>query len=819
VLLMTNSTSDPALNASTRDKALNTAVVTGGAGTILFIATLLIAILGTPRWQMWLFAGLLLLVVALAKKSATLIRHHQVVNGIRLALAGPLLLYLVVAALTAGLGIFLGLLAILQTLIVSSQTLDEKEAREIIPAGIVVGILAIMFHVLWPGERLLLAQVVYDVTLALSLAILLVLALLMIRQYAGYTVRVKLIAAFLSVSLLSLAAVTYFNSRTLQTILADQAGSAMNLLAESQALAIGDLLVRQMDTLQSLSLNRIIYEGVQVANVDYGATPILEQLEQLEEEWQAAGYNDPIVQERLTNSVAAQLLTFGSRFTDHASLMVTDQYGAVIGTTSRTLNYVQADQTWWQAAFNDGRGALYISQAEFDERTGSFNIIMAVAIYAPNSEQAIGVLATSFRMKSLADLLLAGHGDDAGQAELYLPGGLSLHAGDIRPRQAALEATLVDELLQAETGYAIANYHGIPNLVAIAPVASVSGEAYVANLNWSTIGHQSRAASLAAARVQERNTLFLALGVALGAAVAAVATAQLLTNPIIRLNETATRIAAGDFWAQASVESGDEIGHLATTFNSMTAELRRTLKGMEERSRALAVSAEVSRRLSTILDPKELVAAVVEQVQEAFNYYHVHIYLHDESSGLLVMTGGTGEAGRAMLASGHKIARGRGLVGRAAARNEVVLAPDTAREKDWLANPLLPDTQAEIALPIASGNQVLGVLDVQHNVTGSLGESDAALLRSIADQISIALQNAYLFAEVQRQVERETLVNAIGQKIQSAASIEAVLETAVQELGRALGAPATLVQLNLAAARSKERILEPASRQRPTPRL
>jgi GAF domain-containing protein/HAMP domain-containing protein len=815
---MTIPTSKPAVIASTGDRALNAAVITGGAAIFLFIATLLIAIIRTPGWQMWLIAGFLSLVIALAIWGASLIRRHQVVNGVRLALAGPLLLYLVVSALVAGVGFFLGLLAILQTLIVSRQTLEDREANKAIPASLLVGILAAMLHVLWPGERLLLAQIVYDVTSALSLAILLAIVLLIIRQFSGYTVRVKLITAFLAVSLLSLASITYFNSRTLQTILSDQAGAAMQQLADSQALAAGDLLVRQMDTLQSLSLNRVIYEGVQNANAAYSTAPISVQLEQLEQEWQAAGYNDPIVQERLTNSVAAQLLIFANRFTDHASLMVTDQHGALVGTSNRTANYVQADMHWWPAAFNEGRGALHIGQAEFDERTGSFNVITAVPIYAPNSQRAIGVLATSFRMKALADLLLAGPGDDSGQAELYLPGGLSLHAGDIRPRPAAVEVTLLEELLEAETSYTTAMYHGVPNLIAAAPVTSVSHDEYVANLNWRVIGHQSRAESLAAARLQERNTLFLALGVALGAAVAAVATAQLLTNPIIRLNETATRLAAGDFSAQASVESRDEIGHLATTFNSMTAELRRTLKGMEDRSRALAVSADVSRRLSTILDHKELVAAVVQQVQEAFNYYHVHIYLHDESSGLLVMTGGTGEAGRAMLAAGHKIARGRGLVGRAAVLNEVVLAPDTAREKDWLPNPLLPDTKTEVAVPIASGNQILGVLDVQHNVTGSLGESDAALLQSIADQVAIALQNAYLFAEVQRQVERETLVNAIGQKIQSAATLEAVLETAVQELGRALGAPATRVQLNLAATRSKERILESAPRQTPLSR-
>jgi transcriptional regulator with GAF, ATPase, and Fis domain len=125
----------------------------------------------------------------------------------------------------------------------------------------------------------------------------------------------------------------------------------------------------------------------------------------------------------------------------------------------------------------------------------------------------------------------------------------------------------------------------------------------------------------------------------------------------------------------------------------------------------------------------------------------------------------------------------------------VVLVSEVAEAEGWLPNPLLPDTKAEIAVPITLGERVLGVLDVQHNIKNGLHQEDADLLLSIANQVAIALQNARQYAEAQARAEQVAYMNVITQKIQATTSVESALQVAAREVGRATGARQAVVKL------------------------
>lgn len=105
--------------------------------------------------------------------------------------------------------------------------------------------------------------------------------------------------------------------------------------------------------------------------------------------------------------------------------------------------------------------------------------------------------------------------------------------------------------------------------------------------------------------------------------------------------------------------------------------------------------------------------------------------------------------------------------------------------------------RALAVLPLFSGTRQIGALILQAEEPHNFSQEETRLFSALAPQIATVVENRRQFAQAQKQAERQALLNAISQKIQSATSVEAVLQIAARELGHALGAPMTIAQLSL----------------------
>ncbi|WP_420645531.1 GAF domain-containing protein [Candidatus Leptofilum sp.] len=179
------------------------------------------------------------------------------------------------------------------------------------------------------------------------------------------------------------------------------------------------------------------------------------------------------------------------------------------------------------------------------------------------------------------------------------------------------------------------------------------------------------------------------------------------------------------------------------------------LSEQERLASELETVAKVSTAASTILEVDELLQSVVDLAKSSFDLYHVHIYLLNKAGTKLMLGAGAGNIGRLMNLEGREIGLSEdSIVARAARSRKGVLENNVRRTVDFLPHPLLPDTKAEMALPMLVGGKLIGVMDLQSDREDFFTEEDLNVQNTLAAQIAVAVENANQYAaQVQTAVK------------------------------------------------------------------
>jgi PAS domain S-box-containing protein len=177
---------------------------------------------------------------------------------------------------------------------------------------------------------------------------------------------------------------------------------------------------------------------------------------------------------------------------------------------------------------------------------------------------------------------------------------------------------------------------------------------------------------------------------------------------------------------------------------------------MTRRTIQLQTAAEVSRAASSILDINILLPNVVELIRNHFEYYYVGIFLVEESRNWAVLKAATGEMGRRMILTNHRLPVGdSSMVGWCIAHGQARIALDVGVDAVQFRNPYLPLTRSEMALPLITHSDVIGAMTIQSTAAAAFSSVDITALQTMADQVANAIENARLFTE------RNSLINEL----------------------------------------------------------
>lgn len=760
--------------AARRNTAIRISLATGG---LLFIASVPTLLTQPAELSSNYIGNIITLAMSLISfLSAWISYRYSTARGGLLFIATFLLVSLGIPLYANGLGLQSGIIVAVIVVSVAATTLPAALAAPVSLITVLVEALVVLADLYLPNFGI--EELESKFVNPFLVVIILVFAYYALRQFASYTFRAKLIIAFVLVVVIAVSAVAIGLNITGRTELSRQAGLQINGLSDRLAESVGTNLAAEVALLQTASTQ--FETAASDANDLYAGqseSEILERFNTLDAAWSASADDSELIQSIVGNELADALREFQSVSPQHAELFITDRYGANLAATNRTSDYYQADEAWWQAAYNSGEGAVYLSQPEFDESSNTYAILMAVPLYRDGN--VVGILRSTLNVTSLTALLEEEKVAEIGHADLRIGTNQLLNTQTLTQEEASALSAIMGEFGEIV-------FDGEPSLVSeqrVVATAKSQAEQAIASLNWSVIVHQSVNQALLPVENQARATILISMIVLVLAVLFGYVASQRIAAPIVKLTNITSQIAQGNLNVRADIQTQDEIGALSETFNQMTNQLQGTLKGLEQRvtertadlnaarvqseqrARELQTISEISRIISSEQRLDILLPLITRLVSERFNFYHVGIFLIDSTRQYATLQASNSEGGQRMLHRGHRLELGRGIVGNVAQTGTPRVSLDVGTDAVFFDNPDLPATRSEMALPLNTRGETIGALDVQSTRPSEFTEDNLNTLGILADQIAIAIENARLFAKTQQTLdELQTVYNQYLQK-------------------------------------------------------
>ncbi len=738
-----------------RKNALVISLITGVLFLVITVILTPVAYYENGLAGLW---GILITGIASAAAftSALQVSRGRATQGIGILIAALLILSCMLPFLAYGQGLGLAIIILVLVSGISSIALPPMLARRAIVSAFIITVLVILVDLYLPRASLPNDPTYTNI---LAGAISVVYAFFILRNFRSYTLQTKIVIAFILITIVPLIALSVINSRYSTAALQRQSEAQLSALANIAADTLDDFINAQTDAIHA--------DAKQISLIEY-----LEPPSQPGEE-----------------KNASQALLFLSRKNPVfiRSIAVLDSNGMDVLDTFE--DYTGRDESMFTHFTRPMKSGLpYVSNITFRGKKPS--IYFSAPIKNLDGE-TIGVLRIEYYgtiIQSIVRSLDTGGNDtiiSVVDVNTYLRTGYTgerdnlfktyrdfsevefvalqsdgrLPANAIMATDDAIVAGM-DNLAQEPFFYSYSELH---------QSEAINAGVFLKNLPWAVLVQQPTETYLASIREQNKtNTLTSMLLVVFGILAGFVAS-QILTSPLGILTKVAEKITSGDLNAQAEVNTKDEIGILADTFNRMTRQLSQTLTGLEQRVAERTADLELSRQqsirranelqsigeISKIITSEQklenLLPLITRLVSERFDFYHVGIFLVDNSNQYAVLQASNSAGGQNMLKRGHKLELGENsIVGYVARSGYPRISLDVGQDAVYFNNPDLPETRSEIALPLKVRDSLVGVLDVQSKRAGAFTENDASTLGILADQIAIALENARLFAQTQQ---------------------------------------------------------------------
>lgn len=292
--------------------------------------------------------------------------------------------------------------------------------------------------------------------------------------------------------------------------------------------------------------------------------------------------------------------------------------------------------------------------------------------------------------------------------------------------------------------------------------------ATVPAIGWAVVVEEPVEFALEDIRALEKFTrTLLAAGLLVGF-VLIVILARRVTGPILKLRQGALTFGAGNLDHRVAIESKDEIGELANTFNEMAETIKTAQEELEtrvqNRTQELALLYGVTTQLNQSLDMSHVLSYAIEQIRAHFHFDAIEFFLFDDAFQTLALVSAY-RASETPNAAPQQFRRGEGVVGKVAESGTAAIFDDIQTSDSYLAMSRSGSGRAMgfhflAALPVKTKEQTFGVAVFSSTAAQPLTDEGMKLLNAVCEQIAIGHEKSRLFKETIKRSEELQIANA-----------------------------------------------------------
>jgi PAS domain S-box len=284
-----------------------------------------------------------------------------------------------------------------------------------------------------------------------------------------------------------------------------------------------------------------------------------------------------------------------------AEIFLTDLYGGLVAASNKTSDFYQADEKWWQYAYNNNRGDDFFGEVELDESSGKIGSAIAIPI-KDDAGRILGVLKAQIDaaifFQTMARYKFGKTGyvgllDESGNVIFY-PGSKPMSRSDF-------SAPELGRLLGSKNGFGTIT-KGPLNRRSLVAAARVISPVLTANgIKWIVVVVQDEAEIfIPVYKIFGMGLMLVLVILFLSAMFTQSSIRTIFITPIKKVRDGVGHLSRGDLDYKIDLNTGDEIEGLANAFNAMAQNLKLTTTSIERLNKEIAErrSAEAALRSS-----------------------------------------------------------------------------------------------------------------------------------------------------------------------------------------------------------------------------